>query len=279
MEFGRQKDVVVTTQLAPDSRSLEKQAMSNRLLLVGLIVFALASRAVADTLQVQLFPLTGEVRFHNTSAAAVPFVYYSITSVTSHAGALNPTNPPWQSISDYYDASGNGFIDPTNNWTKLSASSTELTEGVFTGPGGSLPALRTVSLGGIWNPGVVAYTDLAFDIEQQTQAVTTTIQLAVAGDYDHNGTVNQADYTVWRQNFGSTTLLDSDGDLNGIVDAADYDVWRKNFGKSWPGAGSSIGGGQSLGLFNSTMPEPTSGTLIWSAGSAFLLRARRRRAA
>ena len=105
------------------------------------------------------------------------------------------------------------------------------------------------------------------------------IQLAVAGDYDHNGTVNQADYTVWRQNFGSTTLLDADGNINGVVDAADYAIWRKNFGNSWPGAGSSVGGGQSLGLVNSAVPEPTSGALIWLAGSAFLLRARRRRAA
>src|SRR5436190_6987426 len=111
--------------------------MSKRLFLAGLIVCALGSRAIADTLDAQVFPLTGEVRFHNPNGTAVPFVYYSITSITNHAGALNPTNPQWQSITDYYDASGNGFIDPTNNWTKLASTSTELTEGVFIGPGGS----------------------------------------------------------------------------------------------------------------------------------------------
>jgi hypothetical protein len=250
--------------------------MSKPLLLAGLFSLALSVPAAADTLDAQLFPLSGEIRFHNPNGFAVPFVYYSISSITSHAGALNPTNPPWRSISDYYDASGNGFIDPTHDWTKLSATSTELTEGVFTGPGGSLPALRSVTLGGIWNPGVVPYTNLAFSIQQDTQAVTVNVQLAVEGDYDHNGTVNLADYTVWRQNFGSTSLLDADGNINGVVDAADYTIWRKNFGNSLPGAGS--GSGQSLGLISGSVPEPTAGALIWLGGSAFLLRARRRRA-
>jgi len=212
-------------------------------------------------------------------------VYYSITSTTNHVGALNPTTPPWHSITDFYDLSGNGFIDPTHDWVKISSpsSSTELTEGVFTPPAtSSLAGLRSITLGSIWNPSIVPYTDLAFDIRQDgwpaTAPVTVTVQTAVAGDYDHNGVVNQADYTVWRQNFGSTTLLDADGNLNGVVDAADYPIWRKNLGKFWPGAGSSVAGGQSLGLFNSAVPEPTTSALTWLAGSAFLLRARRRAA-
>jgi hypothetical protein len=252
--------------------------MSKRLLLVGLIVCALGQRAIGDTLDAQLFPLTGEIRFHNPNGFAVPFVYYSISSITNHVGALNPTNPQWHSISDYYDASGNGFIDPINEWTKISFTSTELTEGVFVGSG-SLPALRSITLGKVWNPSIVPYTNLAIAISQDTQPVMVNIQLAVAGDYDHNFTVNQADYTVWRQNFGSTTLLNADGNLNGIVDAADFAIWRKYFGSTYPGVGSSIGGGQSLGLFNSAVPEPTAGGLTCLGASSFLVRARRRRAA
>jgi hypothetical protein len=258
--------------------SSEKKAMLKRLVLVGLIVCALSPRAVSDTLDAQLFPLTGEIRLHNPNGFAVPFVFYSIKSVTNHVGALNPTNPQWHSITDYYDASGNGFIDPTNEWSKLSSTSTELSEGPFVGTG-SLPALRSITLGQAWNPGVVPYTDLAIEISQDTQPVTVNIQLAVAGDYDHNLTVNQVDYTVWRQHFGSTSLLDADGNLNGIVDAADYAIWRKYFGSTYPGAGSSIGGGQSLGLVTSSVPEPTAGGLTCLGASAFLLRARRRRAA
>jgi hypothetical protein len=72
--------------------------MSKPLLLAGLFYLALSLPAAADTLDAQLFPLSGEIRFHNPNGFAVPFVYYSISSVTSQAGALNPTNPPWRSI-------------------------------------------------------------------------------------------------------------------------------------------------------------------------------------
>lgn len=50
------------------------------------------------------------------------------------------------------------------------------------------------------------------------------------GDYDNSGAVDQADYTVWRDNLGSTTNLAADGDHNGTVDAGDFALWRSNLG-------------------------------------------------
>ena len=52
--------------------------------------------------------------------------------------------------------------------------------------------------------------------------------VALAGDYNKNGAVDAADYTVWRSSFGSTSNLDADGNNNGVIDAADYVVWKNN---------------------------------------------------
>ncbi|MDA8746239.1 dockerin type I domain-containing protein, partial [Rubripirellula amarantea] len=52
------------------------------------------------------------------------------------------------------------------------------------------------------------------------------------GDFNDNGVVDAADYTVWRDNLGATvtpyTGADADGD--GQVDANDYQLWKANFG-------------------------------------------------
>ncbi|MEM1027476.1 MAG: PQQ-binding-like beta-propeller repeat protein [Planctomycetota bacterium] len=54
--------------------------------------------------------------------------------------------------------------------------------------------------------------------------------LDLAGDYNSDGEVNAADYTVWADSFGSRTLLAADGNNNGVIDAADYTIWADNFG-------------------------------------------------
>jgi hypothetical protein len=59
------------------------------------------------------------------------------------------------------------------------------------------------------------------------------------GDYNHNGIVDAADYTVWRASLGSTTDLAADGNGNNTVDADDYNVWKAHFGESNSGGGSA----------------------------------------
>lgn len=52
----------------------------------------------------------------------------------------------------------------------------------------------------------------------------------VAGDYNGDGTVNTADYTVWRDNLGGTSLPNEGGISPGIVDQEDYNFWKSRYG-------------------------------------------------
>lgn len=55
---------------------------------------------------------------------------------------------------------------------------------------------------------------------------------AVSGDFNGDGTVNAADYSVWRDNLGASTenALTGNGDGANGVDANDINVWRANYG-------------------------------------------------
>ena len=50
------------------------------------------------------------------------------------------------------------------------------------------------------------------------------------GDYNGNGVVDAADYTLWRDTLGSQLDLRADGNGDGMVDEADYVFWNDRFG-------------------------------------------------
>jgi Type I phosphodiesterase / nucleotide pyrophosphatase len=59
--------------------------------------------------------------------------------------------------------------------------------------------------------------------------VNQDLHVALPGDYNHDGHVDAADYTIWQDTKGSTTDLRADGNRDGVVDQADYDLWKANF--------------------------------------------------
>ena len=86
---------------------------------------------------------------------------------------------------------------------------------------------------------------------------------AVTGDYNGNGIVDDADYSVWLAALGGTTLLNDN--TPGTVDDTDYDYWKANFG-STSGIGTVVG---------ASIPEPS--TLILALVSSGLVACRRKR--
>ena len=54
-----------------------------------------------------------------------------------------------------------------------------------------------------------------------------------AGDFNRNGIVDAADYTVWQDNLGGDeSALGGNGDGSGIVDAGDLALWESSFGNT-----------------------------------------------
>jgi hypothetical protein len=107
--------------------------------------------------------------------------------------------------------------------------------------------------------------DLVFDflIAGQSNAmrgVVLYVSLGLTGDYNDDGVVDAADYTVWRNTLGEMVAVGSgaDGNRDGTVGPEDYDVWKTNFGASTLSSGSSAR--------NTPVPEPaTIFQLIWLA--------------
>jgi hypothetical protein len=73
------------------------------------------------------------------------------------------------------------------------------------------------------------------------------------GDFNRDGSVDAADYIVWRKTLGTfvaTAGMGADGNHNGIVDLGDFAMWRAHFGAVMPaGAGSTF------------VPEPSAALL------------------
>jgi uncharacterized delta-60 repeat protein len=64
---------------------------------------------------------------------------------------------------------------------------------------------------------------------------------ALSGDYNRSGTVDAADYVLWRNTRGAViaAYYGADGDGDGTIDQDDYDLWRANFGSTLPLAKSA----------------------------------------
>jgi hypothetical protein len=68
------------------------------------------------------------------------------------------------------------------------------------------------------------------------------------GDFNGDGSVDAADYAVWRDNFGTNNVLLNDP-IGGMITQDQYDVWKSNFG-------ATMGSGSGASGENQSVPEP-----------------------
>jgi hypothetical protein len=114
-------------------------------------------------------------------------------------------------------------------------------------------SLAPLTAGLTWN---VAYAN-------NSVVLSVTGTPTFTADFDHNGQVNGADLTTWKQSFGGAGA-DANGD--GKSDGADFLIWQRQFGSGVP-ATAAIG----------AVPEPATIALLGLATIAMTVYGRSRR--
>ncbi|MGL4514621.1 MAG: beta strand repeat-containing protein [Lacipirellulaceae bacterium] len=114
--------------------------------------------------------------------------------------------------------------------------------------------------------GVALGAGLQWQAVYNPTSVNLVVGLVLPGDYNNDGVVNAADYTVWADNLGTATNLPGDP-TPGAVSQSDYDVWVANYG--------AVAAASSMGMAMATsVPEPTGLVLLALAGVAVTPRRR-----
>jgi hypothetical protein len=208
-------------------------------------------------------PDNGQAELWNDSRHTVSFDSYSIKS---QAGELNGAN--WNELGGSWQVANPTLV---NNGTQL--AEVNPTSNRTLGPG------QRILLGNIF-PLVASIdptTDLTFvasnsDTLAAVQTINGIIRVGDVtiggpqqGDFNGDGIVNLADYTVWRDNLGANNegVINNAGNGDNLVDAADYGLWKSNFG---------VGGGSLAGLTAGSAAVPEPGTFAL-AGVAVLIAA------
>lgn len=103
------------------------------------------------------------------------------------------------------------------------------------------------------NPYKVTAIDWAYETTPNTPilAGATVSAPSPTGDYNGDGVVDAADYTVWRDTFGSNVAsgTGADGDESGTIDAGDYTFWSARYGTTVTSSATAT-------------PEPTSAAVV-----------------
>jgi hypothetical protein len=97
--------------------------------------------------------------------------------------------------------------------------------------------------------------------------VISVAAAGVGGDYNNDGFVDAADYTVWRNRLGENIILTNQNPAAatpGLVDLEDYAYWKSQYGQSAGGGASDFA--------NAAVPEPSTWVLLVFAAMGWFAR-------
>ena len=150
---------------------------------------------------------------------------------------------------------GTLIVSLINNFTPMAGNSFQ----ILTANGGLTGTFATEVL-----PALT--TNLVWQVEYSNNSILLGVALSgggLPGDYNLDGTVDAADYVVWRKSEGTTNILPND-QLGGTIDSRQYNQWRANFGATADGA-AAVAASSATGSDSATVPEPT--TLVFVCSS------------
>lgn len=149
-------------------------------------------------------------------------------------------------VMEFLNGSGTQIGSETLDLRDVQMNDTTWREHVLTG---TAPAGTMQVRVGVRVDDVMTNVDIPF---QTANFDDFSLTAALPGDYNENGVVDAADYTIWRDHQGQTFTL---ANVNpaaatpGVVDAEDYTFWKSQFG----------GGG---GSGATAVPEPATVTVL-----------------
>lgn len=182
---------------------------------------------VLPGLRLEVDTTTGIVTLSNSASTAIDLSYYEIRSA---AGSLDLSGWTTLDSTEGGDPIGEGW-DVAGGSDSSILSEANLTSLLSVG------SSDTISFGSAFSIGSAQDLEFLFAApgeELQAAVVTYVTSSGLVGDYNADGTVDAADYTVWRANLGSSgdSLANRNPANTGVVSEDDFNSWRANYGAS-----------------------------------------------
>lgn len=195
----------------------------------------------ALVLELVVNTVSGKISIENNTQSSLALNGYQITSAL---GSLDYTNDAWLSLQDQNLDPVSGGDAPGETWQEAAnPSAKSLFEGFLLGST-TLDPGESLNLGRAYNEFIAAEDlEFSFRLAAESGVVTGIVRYddtpppPLYGDYNNNGRVDAADYTVWRNLRNTSATMRNDQTPESVSDS-DYAVWKANFGQSF-GSGAA----------------------------------------